>query len=239
MSYRRWIRLLLTTRPASRVVAALLHPISGDAGRIPDEDQEGQLLFGGHGSEESLGGPGLACDQAEPAFGGPELLTEWSLRPFGCDPRAEVSRFSSFNMSKSRAWSATIRFHFSNPQLLGEIVFMPSYWIPTDASRLGDLQMEGDLFEVLPLPPSTSSPSASLRMICSGIRRRFIQLVPSRSHADRTRAKCSGGSGHRDPPNGSSSIGARYRLVFRAPRVIVRPFDRVSRSHSASHTEGS
>jgi hypothetical protein len=93
----------------------------------------------------------------------------------------QFPRFNSFNMSMSRAWSATILFGRSVLfaelfKLLGVVGLHAAVLVaPAVPGRLGDLEVAGHLEIVLPSPKSFS-PSASSRMICSGVWRRCFML---------------------------------------------------------------
>jgi len=70
---------LVVDHPASvpRCLGSSSPPPPGTTpGEAPEERTQGQLLVGGYGSWQALGGPGLVDETTSTAFGDPELLTE-------------------------------------------------------------------------------------------------------------------------------------------------------------------
>ena len=102
-----------------------------------------------------------------------------------------------------QAWSATIRlrrwFSFSSSfNFLTSSAFMPPYWFRQRCQVDSVISKCLTPSSILLPSPSSFSPSASLRMTCSGVAAVASWVQSSSLHfGDRTRT--SGGSGHGDP----------------------------------------
>jgi len=128
------MRLLLTTQPA--FLAAVGSRRQPHRGRRLEKSRrkapQCELLVGGRGCWQTLGGPGLSNHSTCPALGDPELLSEGTSGPPSAVRGQKFPRFSSFSMSMSKAWSATILFRrwfsFSSSfSFLASSAFMPPY----------------------------------------------------------------------------------------------------------------
>src|SRR5665213_2560338 len=111
-------------------------------------------------------------------------------------------------MSMSRAWSATIRFKrwfsfSSSLRCLASLAFIPPYWFRHRCQVDSVISRWRATSSMLLPSPRSLSPSASLRMICSGVCFRFFMAVLSSFPNDGGLDShggwiSSGGSGQRD-----------------------------------------
>ncbi len=124
---------------------------------VPQQGPQGQLVVGRNRAAEALGGAGLADHPAGPSFGHPEPLPEDHHGPPAAVRGQKFPRFSSFSMSMSSAWSATIFFRrwfslLELLQLLGVVGLHAAVLVPpTVPGRLGDLEVTAHLVDGLAL----------------------------------------------------------------------------------------
>ena len=148
----------------------LLHWVSAHCNTF-EHLQEGDVAWSGAGRRRH-----------RPCALRPRMLLEDHDGPPAAVRGQKFPRFSSFSMSMSRAWSATIFLSrlFSLRELLellGVVGLHAAVLVaPAVPGRLGNLEVPGHLLDGLALGQSFS-PSASLRITCSGVCRRCFMCA--------------------------------------------------------------